>query len=622
MGLFGSSHKTYYNSVSSPLYEKVPSIIKQTIASSITQNRNIAEDLITNLANGVGFNANRLYAFGKSGNYQWGLPTGAVASIAPNSNSYIKLIIEAELGVPIHLSSTVIETDILTGNFVYEADYYLLNSKGESIGDVLIWTYDESTKVYPLLNIENKDTFNTSPYYPVIPIYRDQEYLAEEGSPLRQQITQACRYLSIKPDKIHEAISGDPDYPDNPVEDAYIVLAVSLDTEEQIGMEYLYRFLNHLNSTATVTGLDYTYWENAEHTETPPYNTIKIEDANYKVELDWVYTKSEIKTGNLLREDGTNATSAYYATAFEETGPIIIQTGRFTYKLNVDSFIVRKQINSTQYEEISIYGLVYTNWTVAKEARVTLRDVFMDEDDEGIPLYINIPLRKDLLSGMGGVKTHDLMYSSIRLVVNDKQRIKLKWYQTGLFQAILTIIAIVISIYYPPAGVAVGSAAAVGIAIAQVVIMKTLFPIAYKALADIFGEEIALLIAVVAVAFGFGSGATVGNALQAANMAIAGISRISLTKEMEAIQNEFDILKEELDIIEEEAAERQRNVLFASTALTGDPYAIMQATAYVRRFHLKSIEPTLLKNLTHSFTDVARFTDRPDSYIRLGHTGT
>ncbi len=56
MGLFSSSSKTYYNSTTCQLYDDdTAGLIEQTVAASVVQNRNIGNDLIANIVNGIGF---------------------------------------------------------------------------------------------------------------------------------------------------------------------------------------------------------------------------------------------------------------------------------------------------------------------------------------------------------------------------------------------------------------------------------------------------------------------------------------------------------------------------------------------------------------------------------------
>lgn len=614
MGVFGSSKKTYYSSTSNILYEEMPSLVKQTVASSIVQNRNIAKDLITNLANGVLFNANRLYSYGATGNYPWGLPNGTVTKIAPQSYDYVQQVIVEEVGSNIEISSVYLDTDPDTGHILYIATYYLLNSKGEVVGDSVDWVYDESTGVYPILDVIREEESRNGSYYPIIPIFRDQQFLAESGQPNKVHIDKACRYLSINPQDLNRAITSDPSFPDNPIEDAYVVIALEIRDKSQVGMEYLYTYFSHLNATETITETEWTYWSKHSEDKPPPMNRIEITDDNYKMELGWMYSTEEIISGVLPKPEGIHLNKGYYDSDIIKRGQALILETGIVYSNDV--FVIRKQITDNSYREIKLYGLVHANWAIGKEIRTTLSAAFGDIEGT-VPQSFIIPLRQDFMRKMGNVKSHDLMYRSIRLLINDKKVEKLEWYETSFFRFFLTVVAIVISIWYPPAGVAAFSAAAAGIAIINVIVMQILLPIVYKALEDLVGEELAILVAVVAIAYG-------GNAADLFNAASFGIQKyqaIRLRDIMEDIHNELKVLEDEIDILEEEANERQADVLFTNKLLSNDPYAILETTNYIRRFKLEYKDSTLIRDTTERYTDIARFTDRPESYIRLGHTG-
>ncbi len=622
MGLFGSNTKTYYNSVSTPLFEKVPSLMKQTVVASITQNRNISEDLITNLSNGILYNANRLYTYGKSGNFDWGLPEGTFTHIVPQMSDYVERSIVSELGVPIELSTSALETDTTTGDVIYNAEYYLLDSDGKATGNAVLWTYATSTGTHPLLDVDIDDTHAVSPYYPIIPVYKDQVYLAKDPvsgtNPARQPITQALRYLLLKPDDLSEAIEADPDYPDNPIEDAVVMLAVEAADETQEGKEYMYRYFELMYGISKIKKDDFTYWQgHREGRTTPPINRMVLKDDNYKMELGWLYIDSNIVTGNLLKPDGVSKTHDYFTTEYVAGGEHSLAQSAFTLTYSLDTLIIRKQINATQYRELSVVGLVHSNYNVDKEVRTTLKQAF-DPDDSLSHAFI-IPLRKDLLYALGPVKSHDLMYTSIRMILNDKFVYKLKWYETDLFKFILLVIVIVISVYYPPAGMAVGTIASLGYAIVNIIVMKLLVPIAMRKLQDIVGEELALVIAVAATIWA--GGGDIASLINATSLAISEITRMSFENSMENIAKELEGLEEDMDLLEEKAAKREADVLLASRSVSGDSYAIMTPLNHVRRFHLETKEPTLIRTSTQSFTDIARFVDRPESYINLGHSG-
>lgn len=604
MSLFGSSTKTYYNSTSFSLYDTdAPSLTKQTVAAAITQNRNIASDLIANVTNGTAYNANRLYMYAKGGTYPWGLPNGSATVIAPQNPENIKQIIQEEEEQPIELVFVGMTTDTITSHIIYTAEYFLLLDTSQTIKS---WTYDESTEVYPVLNIRNEDYLEVSPYYPIIPIRVNNEYLAESGKDTALPIKTACRFLGLKPDELNDAMSEDPDNLDNPVEDAFVFIGTEISDDTQHGLNYLYEYFSHMYGVSTITKADYEYWDTNKRNSgiEPPINRVTLEDSNYKMELGWLYISR-----NIL--EGVVCPVGEYVSSIDLNGDQRIGSVQRASFYSKDVFYIRKQVTSTSYVEYEVVGLVHSNWAVGKELRTTLEKAF--DEEEVNPSFI-IPLRRDIARRLGMIGQHELMNSSIRLLVNDEFVQKLKWYQRGIFKVILIIVAVVLSIAYPPAGIAAFSAAAAGIAIVSVIAMQLLFPIVYKELQNLLGEELALVVAVIAIAYGV-------NVFQATTFGISEGINLYVSSALEDIQAELLDLDEKITDLEEEERNRQQDVWMASKMVSGDAYAILEPSKYVSRFFMDSRLPMMMREAVHSYTDVMRFTDKPDSYIRLGHTG-
>jgi hypothetical protein len=631
MSIFGSSTKTYYSSTSIKLFEDMPSLAKQTIGASITQNRNIADDLITNLVNGIFYKANGLYNYGKSNLYAWGLPNGSFSTLAAGSPRLVQLIIEREIGSYIELGYVSLEPDITTDHMIYTAEYLLKDTKGNVVGDPVVWTYDERTGVHPQLNLPVDDVDNVSPYYPIIPLRLNSVALTEDTHTNYLDVYRACRHLGLDAKDLGESLEAQSETGDNPVEDAFIILGVEVTNDTQVGMHYLFNYFSHMDGIATVTEDDYLYWatnswvtvkkkdtdgfyvEETYRATPPPVNLVSIQDANYKAELGWLYTTKDVITGS-IGKIGT------YETAFTGGGNIPFGGGGFHNWSNAGYFNtqilhIRKQVAVNQYIEIQVHGLTHSNWAVGKELRTTLDAAFNGTDD--VAQSFIIPLRKDIAKPLGAVRQHDLMQSAIRLVVNDVLTVKLKWYQTGIFQVLVLIAAVVISIVFPPFGIAAFSAMAVGIAIATVVVMRFLMPHVLKGLTDLVGEELALVIAVVASFYMGGGG--VNGALSAGLTAVTGATNIIMGDLLADELKDLEGLQEANEDLLEEQREAEQKILQTKEMTEGDSYAIMDPTSYVKKFKYSAKLPTMITATTEHFTGIMQFTDRPDSYIRLGN---
>lgn len=615
MGFFGSTTKTYYSSTSTILFEQVQGIIKQTTLNAVLENRNIANDLRANLANGISTNANRLYSFAKNGSYHWGLPTSSMVHLQPSTASALKIIIQKEIGKPIYLASSFVDVEPISSHIWYRASYYLLDPLGNISNEITTWEYDESTNVYPSLDLELSDVQDVSVHYPVIPMRLNGVSTVEDDAPYKSDVVQACNYLGLKAYDLSTAIEKQSETGDNPIEDAYVVIGLEITNKTEEGMGYLYTYFSHMHGYDQVNQSDYEYWEaNSEKDDegvyitSPPHTSVVIKDATYKMELGWLYITDSIVTGSIAKR-------GEHFTDYNRYTNISVNNNNF---YSAGEFCVYKQISLTQYRKLTVKGLTHSNWALGHEVRTSLYDAF--EEPEGLAHSFIVPLRKDFLSAIGAVRTHDLMYSSIRMVVNDRFVQRLKWYQQSWFQVVLLVIAVVISVVTgnPATGAALWSAATIAVAVVKVILMKIVFTVGMELLEDLIGDELALLVQVVAM-FYLG-GANTGSAINAGMTGVQGAQGLYYENELEDIQKQINSITElNEDLLSEEVAQEER-VLRARGLVDGDTYAIMDPTRYVKRLHLETKLPTLIGHTTSKFTDMMKFTDRPDSYIRLGNS--
>lgn len=609
MGFFGSSSKTYYNSTSTKLFEEVPSILTQTVKGAIAQNTNIADDLITNLVNGIGFKVNQLYNYASSGNYPWGLPEGTHYTYSATMPTKLRIIIERELNNPIHITHNTLTIDDTNDHIIYTVKYYLKDYLGvvdESIE--YLWTYDESTGIYPILDLELEDIQDKSPYYPIIPIRVNGEYLVGTGVEHDSSITKACKYLGIAVDSMIEAMSEQLESSTNPVEDAYIVLGTEVTDSTEVGMNYLYTFFEHQLSVSAVSKEAYTSWADSpkQANTIPPYNIIQLKDSNYKMELSWLYIEESIEEGEI----GTIGT---HETKLVSGSNHYIGNSLTTY-YSRDKLKLRKQISSTQYSEITVVGLTHSNWAVGKEIRTTLSDAFDDEDVA--PSFI-IPLRKDLIKRLGPINTHDLMYTSIRMVLNDKLKVRLKWYQTGLFRFAMMVVAVAISLWNPVVGAFVFSATAITSAIISLIVTQVILPIVLANLSDVLGEELALIVSLLVSYFAFDASAfTLGV------QATSGAMNLYYAADSEKLMDAMDEVNDALEDVYDTLRETDRDVSYAKEFSTGENFALTDASKYVDIFKRETHAPLMSPLSVTYYTDVMRYLNQPDSIIRLGNTLT
>lgn len=632
MGLFSSKTVNVYTPYSMLLYQEMPPLVKQTVAGSVVQNRNIGKDLIANLVNGILWKANGLYNWAKT-NHPWGLPDGYLAYDTPADVTLIEACARDDLGKAIKVIYTR-RIPISGGRYRYEVIYELVGRKDSK---QYTWTYDTgTTNKYPVLEVTliKQD----SPYYPIIPIRVANENIAESGKPHRTKVKQALNYLNLNVDDIYKSIKESTEESgESPADDMYVILAVSVASPKPAAKEYIYRYFKYLSIHSLNTKSDHDYWK--QHGEAQgfvlPTNKVVIKDSRFNQEIEYDYITTKIVKGSIGKK---NTTKVSY---MRNSGTVQVNTGSGMssgYSRTTSGIKIQSQISNTEYEEIYVHGLMCRTLVVGSSWEdVDLGSAFENPDAPTDGQCFLLPLHKDVCESLGPIKAHDLMYESIRLYSNDHHSYKKKWYQSGLFKVFVVIVAVVVSIWNAPAGVALFSAAMAGIVIQTVIISMVIMPAVTTLLQDVFGERLGLLIAILAIAMA-GSGnfsVSVENGVSmtttvTTQTAFAGINGLmSLTSAINSFNtedkmidygNEIKGLQEELDAMYEEAAQAGYNVSMVASAIKSDPYALLEPNTYVQRALMEPRIPTLIGESTLRYVDIKRHLDTSQTALNLGHS--
>ena len=220
----------------------------------------------------------------------------------------------------------------------------------------------------------------------------------------------------------------------------------------------------------------------------------------------------------------------------------------------------RRQITENIYDEIQVVDLETQFHIVPGYA--TLGD-----DNDKILL---IPLDYSITENYS-LPDREILYSrSMHYIFNSLVVVKAKWYETGLFKAIILVVAVVITIYTWGAdgGSAIAAALAAGsygLAL-QLIFITVLEALLFKAAFSLFvkavGIEAAMVIALLLVAYGMYevfevgslSGAPFAKDLLTLSTGLSGGIKSQLAAEMQNLQNEYlefqDYTKAQLELLE------------------------------------------------------------------------
>ena len=148
----------------------------------------------------------------------------------------------------------------------------------------------------------------------------------------------------------------------------------------------------------------------------------------------------------------------------------------------------RKQLTATTYREVRVYGLSSTEYV--KGGKTTTAS----GDSENLLLPLDLAVDHEFNN-----RKKELLYTkAMYIVLNTLKVVKQKWYQTGIFKAIMFVVAVVIGYFFPPAGVAAMSWVAAAYAVAYAVAINLVISVAVKILVNL-GVDVGAAAAIVAV---------------------------------------------------------------------------------------------------------------------------
>jgi hypothetical protein len=477
MGMF-SKTKTYVESATVAINEELPDTVIQSVVTSVVQDRSISDDLIANSLNGLGAKSKTYYKYGRD-RFIHGLPEGTteLRHANPSTVSIVLSFIEGEPAVVEYsifsqadsyyfsesqhtkevsstdwLSDTQIKIHYVDNTTqtvtVPSTDrtkrYYHVRYTVQGVVKYFFYLGDDPT--YESLLVDDSEP--ESLYFPVVPFIRDGVDLSDDskkGTDLYKSCVGLCNRINIKYADIGANIQENPDI--DGVDHAYMILAVPIQTEAKASQEYLFEYFYHLAQTQVYTKSDFDAWEiNPSGILTPPpINIITIKETennsgdlgNFHIELGFNYIETETVTGNLGK----------VKTVTRET--VLNPRGETdTYAYETSYMIWRKQVTSTEYVELRVVGLKHINYIYGEHTIDTSLEDSLSEDNDDF----NLPLQLTALNSLTLLRQTDLMNDAIRLCFNSIETVKLKWYQTGVFKALIIIVAAVITVWTAGSG--------------------------------------------------------------------------------------------------------------------------------------------------------------------------
>lgn len=368
-----------------------------------------------------------------------------------------------------------------------EPDYFMVQYTLNDVRKTLTLRY--KTGDNPELDRAILTDVDPGKYLPNLYVYRNGR--AENHKSLRdteafKSSRKLCNELRLDYDEfvnnVYDGIKHEPT-----VDACYMTFRLAVnDFKDPIVQEYMYNLFYEMfkDSDGSVRSDYEEEYKNQLGVQARSGISISLGDKVSNTNLRYNNIGCELKSGKIAEVGKCTGhyTEHSYGLPKRFAGNIL---GKLL-KVKVHTF--RKQLTETTYREITVSGL---NVSYGVNGGPTVNASGTDEN-------LIIPIDIDVIVKRMSRYRHELISKAMHLVVTTKKTVKKKWYQTGVFKVILFIVAIVITVVFPPASIAAYPALVVGYAIAVNVVISIAITLVSKLLYRL-GLRSGVVMAIIAV---------------------------------------------------------------------------------------------------------------------------
>ena len=324
------------------------------------------------------------------------------------------------------------------------AQYNALSPTGDVLPEILFWLYEAASEKYPELAGEIRNlAYDT--YLPVVPIRYENHDLTQGKYRERDLYKTSKRLLdklAIDIDLLAERLNENPDIDE--MDHAYVMFGVNLQTQVPESLWYVGDFLSSLHVNMQSDEDDFLDALNDSSAVSTPINYYSIGEGTSIIEnglnLSFIYDYIKIQylpkvVGRIGEATKHFSKKRIYWGDTHDSDPFGL--------LDYDQGVLRidMQITDTMVKRVTVYGWYCTNLIYHKHSISTNTMHVADDSDNNnfiVPVLFRlsqaIPLRR----------RNKLYNDATMLVINCYDKIKVKWYQKGIFKIVLVIAVIVI----------------------------------------------------------------------------------------------------------------------------------------------------------------------------------
>ena len=480
--------------------------------------------------------------------------------------------------------------DLATTGYIDNADYFHVKYKVD--GKTYYWMYQQGIGTYPTLDNLFDNNAALGSFYPITYFrYGKKPMNQDKTSTAYKTSRKMMKYLGMDYDQVIEMVHENPDIAD--VEQAMMVMAVPANTTDPMEQRYLFNFFNEMYLTVGGVAPSVSpYGSFLPFGMTETKNAVVIQDKLFKMGLNTSGLQKFMKKGIVAKVGEYGSVFGVEKIPYEYVNNEG-QTIKTTVDVDYHGYQLQKSDNL--YEEVRVYNLQMVYHILGGYTTT-------GDDTDKILL---IPLDRSIVDSFSVKDKEQLISRSLHFVFNSLQVVKLKWYQTGLFKAFMIIVAIVITIFsYGSAWAATASALAAGGAAAVIAIQAALIGVlnamvyayAFKLFVQAVGPEFALLVAIVAIAYGGykffteggGKNLFADNLLQVGNGMVKSVQGY-YNNALEGLQNEFEIFKSEAERLDHDLRKASDELLRSSQLSPMVVFGENPADFYNRTVHSGNI---------------------------------
>ena len=371
------------------------------------------------------------------------------------------------------------------------------------------WMYLVGSGTHPSLDalIGTKPETNGS-FFPFAYFrYDKKSETADKTTAAYKTSRKLVKYLGMDYDEVAAAIDENPDIKD--VQQAMLIMAVPANSKDQLECRYLFSFFENLhyskgNQYKSPTAGAIAQFQRGDSTFL--VSTIVIQDKRFKLSLSnrGVFKKKVVGSIGAIGTytSGISTETRRQEYTDQETGQVSYEDIPYKYHY------YRRQITESLYEELLVVGL---------QLRYYIIDGHYTTGDETDDILL-IPIDRSITDSYSIPDREKLYSRSLHFVFNSVQIIKVKWYQRGLFKAIITIVGIVIAVISMQpeiaAAVLAGTSAAyltLALIIIEHLVIGLVLGAAFKLFVKLVGIDLAFIVALIAAAYGMAQALEAGS---------------------------------------------------------------------------------------------------------------